>query len=89
MSFKTRVCHKHFVNDCRLRNKFLNNKTEENKTLYVKENNYCVSHLRKTKKTYYSNLDEKNVTDHRRFWKRGKPMLSDKLTHKKKKKKKT
>ena len=51
----------------RLRNKFLNKKTEENRTLYVKQRNYCVSLLRKTKKMYYSNLDDKNVTYNKCF----------------------
>ena len=34
--------------------------------------------MRKTKKTYYKNLDEKNVTDNKKFWKTVKPYLSDK-----------
>ena len=51
----------------RLREKFLNKKTEENRALYVKQRNYCVSLLTKTEKMYYSNLDEKNVTDNKRF----------------------
>ena len=42
-----------------LRNKFLKNRSNENKTNYVKQRNRCVSLLRKTKREYYSNLDEK------------------------------
>ena len=34
---------------------------------------------------YYSNLEEKNVKDNKRFWKIVKPLLSDKLTQGKKK----
>ena len=34
---------------------------------------------------YYSNLEEKNVKDNKRFWKTVKPLLSDKLTQGKKK----
>ena len=34
--------------------------------------------MSKTKKTYYENLDEKNVTDNKKFWKTVKPYLSDK-----------
>ena len=41
------------------RNKFLKNRSNENKTNYVKQRNHCVSLLRKTKREYYSNLDEK------------------------------
>ena len=51
------------------RNQFLKNKTDENKSRYTKQRNYCVSLLRKTKTPYYSNLDEKNVTDNKAFWK--------------------
>ena len=42
-----------------LRNKFLKNRSNENKTNYVKQRNRCVSLLRKTKREHYSNLDEK------------------------------
>ena len=62
----------------KLRNEFLNNKSEENRTPYVKQRNHCVLFLRKTKKMYYSNLDEKNVTDNKRFWMTVKSLLSDK-----------
>ena len=62
----------------KLSNEFLNKKSEENRTPYVKQRNYCVSFLRKTKEMYYSNLDEKNVTDNKRFWMKVKSLLSDK-----------
>ena len=42
-----------------LRNKFLKNRSNENKTNYV-NNGTNVSLLRKTKREYYSNLDENN-----------------------------
>ena len=38
-----------------------------------------MSLLRKSKKVYYSNLDEKKVTDNKTFWKTIKPFLSDKI----------
>ena len=63
MSFLTKDLSKALMTRSRLRNKFLNHKPEENRTLYVKQRNYCVSLLRKTKKMYYPNLDEKNVID--------------------------
>ena len=63
----------------RLRNSFLQNKkTEETCNLYVKQRNKCVSPLKKGKKEYYQNLDEKNVIDNKKFWKTVKPLLSDK-----------
>ena len=83
MHFLTKGLSKAIIVISRLHNKFLN-KTEENRTLYVKQKNYRVSLLRKTKKMYYPHLDEKNVTDHWRFWKTVKPILLDKLTHQEK-----
>ena len=34
--------------------------------------------LRKTKKYYYTNLNEKDIADNKRFWRTAKPLLSDK-----------
>ena len=62
-----------------LRNKFLKNRSNENKTNYVKQRNYCVSLLRKTKRELYSNLDEKKICDSKTFWKIVKPLLSKKI----------
>ena len=64
----------------KLRNIFLQNKSEENKIRYTKQRNFCVSLLRKTKKQYYQNLNEKAVADNKIFWKTVKPFLSDKVS---------
>ena len=63
----------------RLRNKYLKNKNEENRAIYVKQRNYCVSLLRKSKKKYYENLHERNLVDNKLFWKTIKPSFSDKI----------
>ena len=55
----------------RLRKNFLRNRTEES--------NYCVCLLQKSKKEHYENLNIKNLTDNKLFWKSVKPFLSDKL----------
>ena len=64
----------------RVRNRFFKKRTEENKTKYAKQQNYCVSLLRKIKSKYYSNLNEKDVTDNKMFWKTVKSFLPDKVT---------
>ena len=64
----------------RFHNKYLRNKTDENERKYAKQRNYCVSLLRKSKREYYSNLDVKNITDNKTFWKTVKRFLSDKVT---------
>ena len=65
----------------RFQNKFCKEKTEENRRDYNKQRNYCVTLLRKAKKGYYGNLDEKHVTDSKTFWKTVKPFLSDKTVN--------
>ena len=41
--------------------------------------------LKKAKKDYHQNLDEKNVRDHQKFWKTVKPLLSGKSVSREKK----
>ena len=53
-------------------------RSDENKRRYCKQRNCRVSLLRKTKKTYHSNLNEKKITDNKTLWKKVKPFLSDK-----------
>ena len=58
-----------------LRNKFLIDKADEIRQAFVKQRNYCVSLLRKSKRNYYSNLDAKDITDIKKFWKTVKPLF--------------
>ena len=62
-----------------LRNKFLKNRGNGNKTNFVKQRNRCVSLLRKMKREYYSNLDEKKMCNNKTFWKIVKTMLYKKI----------
>ena len=50
-----------------LRNRFLKNRSEENRKLFCKQRNMCVSLLRKSKKGYFENLNEKNIKENERF----------------------
>ena len=58
--FMNKTLSKAIMLRANLRNKFLKNRSNENKN-YVKQRNHCVSLLRKTKREYYSNLDEKKI----------------------------
>ena len=78
MPFMTISHSKEIMTRSRLRNKYLKHKTEENRLLYTQQRNKCVSLLRKTKMNYYGNLNEKDITDNKKFWKTVKPFLSDK-----------
>ena len=62
----------------RLRNKSLKLKTIESREAYKRQRNYCVSLIRKTKKSIYENLSPNLITDNRKFWKQAKPYFSDK-----------
>ena len=62
----------------RMRNKFLRERTEANRRAYNIQRNYCVSLIRKPKRDYYSNLNHKQVTDNKIFWKTVKPFFTNK-----------
>ena len=79
MSFITKDLSKAIMKRSRLRNNFLKNRTGEYKTLYTKQRTYCVSLLKKYKKKYFANLNEKGIIDNKPFWKTIKPSLSDKV----------
>ena len=78
MPFVIKQLSKETMKRSRPRNNFLRNRTEENKILYNRQGNYCVSLSRKPKRGYYENLKIKNVTDTKLFWKSIKPLPSDK-----------
>ena len=64
-----------------LRNKYLESRSEEDRQRFRKQRILCLSLLRKTKKSYYSNLNKKNIIDNQRFWKTVKPTLSNKFVN--------
>ena len=80
MPFFNKDLSKAIMTRTKLRNIFLQSKSEENKIHYTKQRNFWFSLLRKTKKQYYQNLNEKTVTDNKLFWKTVKPFLSDKVS---------
>ena len=63
-----------------LRNKFLENRTETYRVCYNKQHNFCAILLRKTKKYYSGNVNEKRCERFKKmFWKTTKPLMSDKV----------
>ena len=62
----------------KLRNKFRKDPSAENKYSYNKQRNWCVSPLRKEKKMFFANLNEKDIIDKKEFWQTIKPFLSEK-----------
>ena len=77
--FMNKTLSKAIMQRTKLRNKFLKDPTEHNKISYTKQRNWCVSLLRKEKKEYFANLNEKDIIDNKKFWQTVKPFLSEKL----------
>ena len=63
MPFMTKYISENIMKRSLLQNKYLKSNNKENRKLYAKQRNYCVSLLRKTKKAYHENLDERKVSD--------------------------
>ena len=79
MPFMTRHLSKKSYENVAGTQQILKSDNEENRKLYTKQRNYCVTLLRKAKKAYYENLDKRNVSDNKPFWKTVNPSLSEKF----------
>ena len=62
--------YKDIMKRTHLRNKFMDFKTDADRIAYSKQGNYCVSLIRKEKKSYCSNLIIRDVTDNKTFWRK-------------------
>ena len=69
---------KEIMKRSRLRNKFLNTKSDLDRKAYNKQRNYMVSLLRKEKKEFDGNLNINVLTQNKTFWKTVKPFLTEK-----------
>ena len=78
-SFINSKIRKEVTRRIRLRNNFIDSKTDADRIAYNKQRNYCVSLIRKEKKAYYSNLNIRDVTDNKTFWRKVKPLFSEKV----------
>ena len=76
MSFFDKELSKSVMTRTKLRSNFQQNKNEENRKLYAKEGNFCVS--------LYKILIEEPVIGNKIFWEALKPFLSDKIVDKNK-----
>ena len=79
LPFINKTVSKQIMKITRFRIKFLKTRIDYNKREFSKQKNYCVTLVRESKKLYYSNLDEKKVTDNKTFWQTIEPLLSDKI----------
>ena len=73
--FINKKINKEIMKRSRLRNKFLNTKSDINSKAYNKQRNLCVSLIRSEKKNSFSNINTSDITDNKTFWKTVKPFL--------------
>ena len=73
-SYMTKSLRKEIMLRSRLCNKFLKTKTEESKQVYNKQRNLCVTLLRKPKRNYFADLDNRTLKDNRKIWKTVNPL---------------
>ena len=68
----------------RLRNKFLNTKSDIDRKAYNKQRNLCVSLIRLEKKNFFNNIITRGIIDNKAFWKTVKPFFTDEIQTKSK-----
>ena len=76
--FMNKIISKAIMNRSRLKNRFLKNPNDRNRSNYNKQRNYCVNVVRREKKMYYNNLNLRKLTDNKKFWTTIKPLFSEK-----------
>ena len=82
--FINKKINKEIMKRSRLRNKFLNTKSDNDRKAYNKQRNLCVSLIRSEKKNFFSNVNKFDITDNNNFWKTVKPFFTDKIKTKSK-----
>ena len=82
--FINKKINKEIMKRSRLRNKFLNTKSDIDRKAYNKQHNLCVSLIRSEKKNFFTNINTSDITDNKTFWKTVKPFFTDKIKTKSK-----
>ena len=77
--FINKALRKAIMTRSRLKNIYLKTRNNENWDKYKKQRNFCTNLLRKTKNDYFRCLNIKDLNDNKKFWKKVKPFLSDKV----------
>ena len=82
--FINKTINKEIMKRSRLRNKFLNTKSDNDRKAYNKQRNLCVSLIRREKKNFFNNINTRDITNNKTFWKTVKPLFTDKIQTKSK-----
>ena len=81
-TFMTEKVRKAIMIRSKLRDKFLQDKSEESRNNYRKQCNLCAALVRKAKQQYFSSLDLSLIADNKNVLKTVKRIFSDKIAHK-------
>ena len=81
LGFMIKDLRKEIMQRSTLRNIFLQERADEEKALYNKQKDLCLSLLRKTMRNYFRQLNTNTVSDSRTFWKTVSPLFSEKAFH--------
>ena len=76
--FMTKELRQAIMKRTKLRKHFLKTRLVSDNEAFKKQRNKCTSILRKAKKSYFDQLDPKNITDNKTFWKTVSPYLTNK-----------
>ena len=75
--FMTKALRKAIMRRSALKNKFYKTGSPDIGKAYKTQRNYTKRLLKREKKKYFHNLDTKNYTDNKKFWKTVKPLFSN------------
>ena len=78
-SFTNKKIKKEIIKRSRLRNKFLNTKSDINRKTYNKQCNLCVSLIKSEKKNFIGNINTSYITDNKNFRKTVELFFTDKI----------
>ena len=74
----TEQLRKAIMRRSRLKNIYNKTRSPENWDNYKKQRNFCVDLLRKTKRSYFEQINVKNISDNKKFWNTIKTFFSNK-----------
>ena len=77
-TFMSKALRKAIMHRSKLKNIYNKKRADVNWTNYKRQRNFCVTLLRSTKKEYFQNLNVKDLSDNKKFWKAIKPYFSNK-----------
>ena len=77
-AFATKSLRKTVMFRSRLKNNFNKKRYDENWDSFKKQRNFCIKLLRQTKEKYFNDINVKNISDNKKFWKTIKLFFSNK-----------